>query len=150
MSHIKIFGCLAYGLKPKHDRTSKLDDIADIGYHVGVARYQRGWVLFIPNKKDTEQGEYKVYQTVHFNEDVLYRDQLSEPVPHTLDGVMFGNRSTEADEETPEDPPTPPNDTADTTQAMDGSEGSGEDEGPSDDSDGGGIPPPSHATHKNP
>ena len=42
MRHIKIFGCLAYGLKPKYDRTSKLDDVAEIGYHVGVARYQMG------------------------------------------------------------------------------------------------------------
>ena len=32
MRHLKIFGCLAYGLKPKFDRTSKLDMVSDVGY----------------------------------------------------------------------------------------------------------------------
>ena len=151
MNHIKIFGCLAYGLKPKHDRTSKLDDIADIGYHVGVARYQRGWVLFIPDKKDPTQGKYKVYRTVHFNEGVLYRDQLSEnTVPITLEGVVFGGGQPETEEDAQEGPPSP-DDNANTTHATNGS-GDDEDNNPSDnDEDEGdedGIPPPPRPKNK--
>jgi len=151
MNHIKIFGCLAYGLKPKHDRTSKLDDIADIGYHVGVARYQRGWVLFIPDRKDPTQGKYKVYRTVHFNEGVLYRDQMSESAtPLTLEGFQFDGGDQENGDNVPDGQPIPTGGGAQTTHATDGSGEEDEGEDPSSDSDsgGGGQPPKPTLTPK--
>ena len=149
MRHIKIFGCLAYGLKPKHDRSSKLDDVADIGYHVGVARYQRGWVLFIPDKNDPIRGKYKVYRTVHFNESVLYRDQITTPVPQTFQGVMFGHPAPGNTENEENDSPNLnplPDGTIDTTLAEDGSEGDGEGDHPPSDDSGNDSPPPVRPT----
>ena len=71
LRHIKTFGCLAYGLKPTNDRTSKLGDVKQVGYHMGISQYQKGWILFIPDKDDSGNGKYKAYQTVQFNESIL-------------------------------------------------------------------------------
>ena len=71
LRHVRIFGCLASALLPRNDRTSKIHDVADTGFYVGPARYQRGHLIWIPGK-----DKYIVARTVRFNEKVTYFDHL--------------------------------------------------------------------------
>jgi len=69
MRPIKVFGCVAHALVEKHNRESKLGDVAVTGIHVGVARYQRGWVLWIPGSH-----QFIVSRSVRFDEHLMYKD----------------------------------------------------------------------------
>ena len=63
------FGCLTHGLLVKNLRNTKLGDIAFTGFNLGLARYQRGWIIWTPGT-----NQFRLACTARFNEKVMYKD----------------------------------------------------------------------------
>ena len=75
LSHIKIFGCVAHAVTDKTERGGKLNSVAISGIHLGPARYQRGWIIWIPG-----ENRFIVARNVRFEESMLYKDgQAMDP-----------------------------------------------------------------------
>jgi hypothetical protein len=90
--HIKRFGCLVYCLINKTDRDSKISAVSKVGFHMGVSRYKRGWLVFIPGSN----GGYVASHNVRFFEHLLYRD-----VQNMLPRIV--SRANGEDDNAPED-----------------------------------------------
>ena len=69
LAHVKIFGCVAHAVKDKTERGSKLNSVSVTGIHLGPARYQRGWILWIPG-----ENRFVVARNVRFEETIFYKD----------------------------------------------------------------------------
>ena len=72
LAHVKIFGCVAHAVKDKTERGSKLNSVSVTGIHLGPARYQRGWILWIPG-----ENRFVVARNVRFEETILYKDSTN-------------------------------------------------------------------------
>ena len=99
ISHLRIFGCRVFTLIDKFNRTSKLDPIAKLGYNLGIARNQRGWLVLLP-----DENRIIVSRTCRFDETVMYKDHAvahpPKPVQATVD-----NDDEEDDTPPATDPP---------------------------------------------
>ena len=75
LQHIKIFGCVAHAVKDKTERGGKLNSVSVTGIHLGPARYQRGWILWIP-----KENRFIVARNVRFEESLLYKTHVAPSV----------------------------------------------------------------------
>jgi hypothetical protein len=107
LHHIKVFGCLVHVLIEKPFRDTKLGDVAYSGIHLGVSRYQRGWIVWQPGS-----NKFTVARNVRFEEAVLYR--MTGSIPPSI-SLNPGNDALEGEDE--EVTPTHPGEVADTRES---------------------------------
>ena len=107
LHHIKVFGCLTHVLIEKPFRDTKLGDVAYSGIHLGVSRYQRGWIVWQPGS-----NKFTVARNVRFEEAVLYRTTGSLPP-----SVSLNPRNEALEEEDEEVAPIHPGEAAETRKS---------------------------------
>ena len=97
LSGLVTFGCLTHGLIVKNLRDTKLGDIAFTGFNLGLARYQRGWIIWIPGR-----NQFRLARTAKFNERVINKD-IAGGGPDPLVSLVVDDDSGSGDSDAGDD-----------------------------------------------
>ena len=89
---LRLFGCKAYCLIDRDARAGKLGAVSFTGWHIGIARTQRGWHIYCPDAPTVT-----VARTVRFDEKITFKSE------HPPDVVIPSTPPKDYDEDDEDD-----------------------------------------------
>ncbi|UYV64518.1 hypothetical protein LAZ67_3001075 [Cordylochernes scorpioides] len=98
LQHLRAIGCETFVHVPKQRRNSKLQPRATKGILVGYSLQERGWRIWIPEKRQVVESRNCV-----FKEEILYKQPKRER--DTLPSVHFSSKEASFQEESNADQP---------------------------------------------